>query len=414
MQIQVPYGKEHIAVDIDEKNVSQIVHPNPVESGDEKTILQHALSHPVNSETFDQFIANAEDLLFIVNDATRPTPTPKILEVIYDKIKNRNIKFIVATGIHRAPTEEEFQFIFGKYYEEFKDRIYVHNSKKDEDMVHIGNSKNGTEMWVNKMGVEAHKLVPVGSVEPHYFAGYTGGRKSFLPGIASYRTIEQNHRYALRPEARALVLEGNPVHEDMIDALRTIKNKEIFSIQTVLDRERRIYAASAGHIHDSFLAAISKANDVFCVKIKEKADIVVSVAPYPMDVDLYQSQKALENGKLALKDGGILIMISKCRTGIGDPVFFKLLSSCKTPEEILETINKGYKLGYHKAAKMAEIATWAEMWGVTDLPDETMNSVFIKPFHNIQEAVDKALKIKGSDAKALFLMDGSITVPRIL
>ncbi|MCG2825617.1 MAG: general glycosylation pathway protein, partial [Thermoplasmatales archaeon] len=205
-----------------------------------------------------------------------------------------------------------------------------------------------------------------------------------------------------------------PVHEDMIDALRTIKDKEIFSIQTVLDRERRIYAATAGHIHDSFLAAISKANDVFCVKIKEKADIVVSVAPYPMDVDLYQSQKALENGKLALKDGGILIMISKCRTGIGDPVFFKLLSSCKTPEEILETINKGYKLGYHKAAKMAEIATWAEMWGVTDLPDETMNSVFIKPFHNIQEAVDKALKIKGSDAKALFLMDGSITVPRIL
>ena len=414
MRVQVPYGRGHIAVDIDEKNVSHIVHPNTVERGDEKTILQHAISHPVNSETFEQFTANAEDLLFIVNDATRPTPTPKILEVIYDKIKNKNIKFIVATGIHRAPTEEEFQFIFGKYYKEFKDRIYVHNSKKNEDMVYIGTSKNGTEMWVNKMGVEAHKLVPVGSVEPHYFAGYTGGRKSFLPGIASYRTIEQNHRYALRPEAHALALEGNPVHEDMIDALRTIKDKEIFSIQTVLDRERRIYAATAGHIHDSFFAAISKANEVFCVKIKEKADIVVSVAPYPMDVDLYQSQKALENGKLALKDDGILIMVSKCRTGIGDPIFFELLSSCKTFEETLETIDKGYKLGYHKAAKMAEIATWAEMWGVTDLPDETMNSVFIKPFHNIQEAVDKALKTKGSDAKVLFLMDGSITVPKIL
>ena len=124
MEIQVPYGREHISVEVDEKNVSQIVHPNPVEIGDEKTIVQHALSHPVNSEIFDQFIANAENLLFIVNDATRPTPTAKIINIIYDKIKNKNIKFIVATGIHRAPTDEEYKQIFGAYYEIFKDRIY--------------------------------------------------------------------------------------------------------------------------------------------------------------------------------------------------------------------------------------------------------------------------------------------------
>jgi len=268
-------------------------------------------------------------------------------------------------------------------------------------------------MWVNKLGVEAQKLVPISSVEPHYFAGYTGGRKSFLPGIASYKTIEQNHKHALKPEAKALVLEGNPVHEDMIDALKTIAEKEIFSIQTVLDGERRIYAATAGHIHKSFYKAIDKAKDVFCVKVPKKSDIVVTVAPYPMDVDLYQSQKAIDNGKLALKDEGILIMISKCRTGIGPRTFFELMSSCKTPQETLNKIDKEFKLGYHKAAKLAEIATWAEMWGVTALPDKDLESIFIKPFSSIQKAIDKAIKIKGTDATILVLMDGGMTVPMI-
>jgi nickel-dependent lactate racemase len=333
--------------------------------------------------------------------------------MIYEQIKTCNSKFIIATGVHRVPTQEEFDFIFGKYYDVFKDRIYVHDSNKEEDMVHIGTSKNGTEMYVNRLGTEAHKIVIIGSVEPHYFGGYTGGRKSFLPGIASRKTISQNHKHALKLEAQALALEGNPVHEDMIDALKTIADKEIFSIQTVLDGERRLYGVTCGHIHDSFYAAIDKATEVFCVKIQEKADIVVSVAPYPMDIDLYQSQKALDNGKLALKEDGILIMVSKCRTGIGEPAFFELLSSSDSPQKALETIQKGYKLGYHKAAKMAEIGTWAHTWAVSDLEDKDMQAIFMKPFHDLQTALDKALAEKGTNAKVLFLMDGSITVPMV-
>lgn len=413
MKIKIGYGKEDFLLQIPDNNVAGVVYPNEVSVGSETEALVNAIDNPINSVSFDQFLSDAKDILFIVNDGTRPTPTAKVLEILYDKIKNRDVRFIIATGMHRAPTDEEYDFIFGKYYQEFKDRILVHDSKKEEDLVHIGTSKNGTEMWVNKHGFEAHKLVVIGSVEPHYFAGYTGGRKAFLPGIAAFKTIEQNHKFALKPEAQGLAVKGNPVHEDMIDALKTIENKEIFSIQTVLDRERKIYAAAAGHINDSFYAAVEKANDVFCVKLKEKTDIVVSVAPYPMDVDLYQSQKALDNGKLALEKGGILILVSKCRTGVGPPTFFKLLSSCKTPSEALDTIDKGFKLGYHKAAKMAEIATWAEMWGVTDLKDDEMESVFIKPFHSLQDAIDTALAQKGKDAKVLFLMDGSITVPMV-
>jgi len=412
MEIKVPYGQGEQTVNLDEKNLAGIIHPNKVDTKDEFETLQHALANPIGTSSFKDFISGGGKVLFIVNDGTRPTPTAKVLDIIEDDIAGADVSFIIATGCHRAPTEEEYRFMFGKHLDKYRDRIHSHDSKKDE-LVHIGTSKNGTEMVVNKRGMDADKLVIIGSVEPHYFAGYTGGRKAFLPGIASYDTIEQNHKYALLPQAKALALDGNPVHEDMIDALKVIADKPIFSIQTVLDRDRKIYAATAGHIHDSFYAAIDKATEVFCVRVESKAEIVVSVAPYPMDVDLYQSQKAIDNGKLALKEGGILILISKCRTGIGHDTFYKLLSACDTAKEVLDEIDRGYKLGYHKAAKMADIGTWAQMWGVTELPDDVMRNVLLTPFGSVQEAVDEAVEVKGGDAKVLFLMDGSITVPMI-
>ena len=414
MRIRIPYGEEEAEVEVEENRIAGIVEPNVASVSDETETIHKGIEQPINSRSFDEFIADAKDLLFIVNDYTRPTPTAKILEVIYPKTRDKNIRFITATGIHRAPTEEEFNFIFGNYHELLKDRIYVHDARNDEDMVYLGMSSSGTEMYVNRIGVEAHKLVIIGSVEPHYFAGYTGGRKAFLPGIASYKTIEQNHRHALSPRAQTLVLEGNPVHEDMVDALKMIEGKGIFSIQTVLNGEKRIYHCTSGHIHDSFLMAIEKAHEVYCVDIKGKADIVVAVAGYPSDVDLYQSQKALDNGKLALKEGGIIILVSECRSGIGEEAYFNLLTSSKTPQETLQKIEQGYKLGYHKAAKMAEIATWAEIWGVTGLAGKDMEQAFIKPYHEVQEALDRAIEKKGEKAKILFLMDASLTVPKVM
>lgn len=413
MKIDVPYGKENITVEVPDINLGEIVYPNQVEVGDERETIHYAIENPLNSNSFKEFMSDAKDILFIVNDATRPTPTAKVIDILYDKIKDKHIKFIIATGVHRAPTEEEFDFIFGKHYDEFKDRIHVHDAKKEEDMVFIGTSKNGTQMFVNRLGVEAHKIVIIGSVEPHYFGGYTGGRKSFLPGIASYQTIEQNHKFALQKEAQPLALEGNPVHEDMEDAIKTIQDKEIFSIQTVLDPHHRIYAATAGHLNDSFYAAIDKANEVFSVKIKEQVDVVVTVAPYPMDIDLYQSQKALENGKPALKENGIMILVSKCRDGVGHDSFLKLLSSASTPEEALNKISEGYKLGYHKAARIAETAIKGDIWAVTDLDDEIVQKAFMKPLLSLQDAIDEAIQVKGGNAKVMFLMSGSITVPRL-
>ena len=415
MIVDVYYGRDKVPVEIDEAKVAGIYYPNSVESGEEDSILRNALDNPVESPSFQDFMTGEGKTLFILNDGTRPTPTARVLDLLWNDIKKADCDFIIATGVHREPTEDEYEFIFGSHLDELRsqNRIFVHDAKKDEDMEFIGTSSNGTEMWVNRKAIEADRIVIIGSVEPHYFAGYTGGRKSFLPGLASYKTITMNHKFALQPEARALALKGNPVHEDMIDALQTLKDKKVFSIQTVLDRDKNIYAVSAGDILKSMDAAVEAANEVFVVDIPRKEDIVVSVAPYPMDVDLYQSQKAIDNGKLALNEGGILILVSSCRTGIGPETFYNLMSSCDTPEKVMKMIEKEYRLGYHKAAKMVEIGLWAEVWGVTDLDDEKIKNIFIRPFPGIQDAIDAALEKKGPDAKILFLMEGSVTVPHI-
>ena len=359
----------------------------------------------------DEFLAGGEDIVFIVNDGTRPTPTAKVLDALSKRMDLKKARYLVATGTHRDMTEEEYNFVFGKHYGYLKDRIICHDAKNSE-CVFLGTSKNGTPMEVNKIAVDADRLVIITSVEPHYFAGYTGGRKSFLPGVASFKTVETNHKLAMKKEAQALALEGNPVHEDMMDALEVVKGKKIFSIQMVLDRHQNIYKAVSGELNAAFDEAVKYANEVFSVPIPEKADIVISVAPYPMDVDLYQSQKALDNGKWALKEGGTIIMVSKCREGIGHPTFLNQLSSSSDPNEVLENLRKEYKLGYHKAAKMAEIATWASIWAVTDLDPEILRKANIRPFPSVAEAFAEAMK-KNPKSRVIVLMDGSVTIPKV-
>ncbi|MCK5696412.1 MAG: DUF2088 domain-containing protein, partial [Desulfobacula sp.] len=192
MKIDVPYGKEGSmsAVIGDDVKVS-FIEANDVQIGDEDENIKTAINNPINSKSFKEFLSDAKKVLVIVNDATRPTPTQKILEFIFDDLKQIDFNFIIATGAHRGPSQEEYLQIFGFFYEQIKDKIIVHDARVEEDMVFLGKSTNGTEMYVNKAGVEADKIIIISSVEPHYFAGYTGGRKSFLPGIAGYKTIEQ-------------------------------------------------------------------------------------------------------------------------------------------------------------------------------------------------------------------------------
>ncbi|MBI9102153.1 MAG: nickel-dependent lactate racemase [Spirochaetales bacterium] len=412
MKVLVEYNKGEIEVQIPEERMAGLVEPNDVEiQGSPRELLKTALTKS-EPESFESFLKAPGKLLVIVNDGTRPTPTQAILDCIADELEAAGAEFIIATGAHRGPTIEEYALIFGKNYERFSNRIYVHDARKHEDCLFLGTSINGTELTINKRGVEAEKLLVIGSVEPHYFAGYTGGRKGILPGIASYRTIEENHRHALHPMAKSLQLEGNPVHEDMMDALNLLDNR-IFGIMSVLDKNHQIYSLTAGDIRTSFYDAVGKAEDVFVAPVEGAVEIVVSICRYPMDIDLYQAQKAIDNGKLILKEGGILILVSSCWDGLGDETFIKLLRSSDTPEGVHAKIAGEYRLGYHKAGKMAEVFQQAEVWAMTEVPDDVLRDIFIRPVHNLQEALDEAFKKLGEEARVLFLSDGSVTVPTV-
>jgi len=412
MNIDIKYGKDGAqSIDVPDENLIGTFYPKDVKCEASDKVIGDSIDNPIGYDSLTAFLKGGKDIVFIVNDGTRPTPTAKVLDALSKRMDLREARYIIATGTHRDMTAEEYDFVFGKHYNELKDRIICHDSKKSE-CVHLGRSKNGTDMEVNKIAVDADRLVIITSVEPHYFAGYTGGRKSFLPGVASFKTIEQNHKLAMRMEAQSLVLEGNPVHEDMMDALEVVKGKEIFSIQMVLDRHQNIYKVAAGDLNKAFSTAVGWANEVFSVPIPEKADMVISVAPYPMDVDLYQSQKALDNGKWALKNGGKILMVSKCREGIGHATFLDQLSSSTDPKIVLENLGKEYKLGYHKAAKMAEIMVWADVWAVTDLDKGLISKANMRPFDTVADAVKEMLSLN-KNARILILADGSVTIPKV-
>ena len=413
MQYKIKYGKDNYTIKTDEK--CKILEPKKIRLKDEKDLIKKALKNPIKKKPLQEFLENTEQILIIVNDGTRPTPTAKILSEINKFFDlEKKAKFIVACGSHRPPNSEEYKFIFGDLYSKFKNNILVHDAKNKKYLKLIGKTKKGTKIAFNKVIFEYDKIITINSVEPHYFAGFTGGRKSFLPGVAGYETIEMNHKHALNNKSCTLKLENNPVHEDMMDALSFIKNLDVFSIQIVLTPDAKIYDIITGDIIDSFIKATKKAKEIFCVPLKNKANIVVTVALPPMDLNLYQSQKALENGRLALEEEGIIILVSECHKGIGPDNFMKLLESAKHPKEVLDYLKNNYKLGYHKAGKIAELATESKIYAVTNIDKKIIKKAFMKPYKNIQDAIEdaiKEIKIKNKEPKLVILPNGCLTVP---
>lgn len=412
MRIEVPYGEGKEVVEVPAENLGEIVYQKEVKTDDRLQIILDAVKNPVNSPALPEFLKDAKDVLIIVNDATRPTPSWRIITAILPFLINKKIKFLVATGMHREPTEDEYAYIFGDLFPAIKQDVYSHDAKKSE-CVFLGTSKNGTPMKINKMVADADRIIVISSVEPHYFAGYTGGRKSFLPGVSAYETIEANHKLALSIKAQSLKTQDNPVAEDMEDAMKVLKDKEIFAIMTVLDKNHRTCCAHAGALKESWEKAKETADDIFVIDLKRKYDVVVAVTAFPYDIDLYQSQKALDNAKYAVRDGGVIILVSACRKGVGPENFLNLLGSASSPQEVLDKIADGYKLGYHKAAKMAEIGLKCKMMAVTRLDPALARKAHLTPVSTIQEAVDQAIRELGPKTKVTFIMDAVITVPRV-
>lgn len=417
MDVNLYYaGKTH-AVHLPSDATVKILEPRKIDR--EKTdsqLIQEALRSPINAEPFDTFIAQYESFLVIVNDHARSTPTATLLKAILPYLDEKDFKIIVASGTHTQPTKEILRnTIFKDLYPKLKDKILLHDAKESAT-VEIGHTSRGTPVRLNRVITEFEAFIPINSIEPHYFAGYTGGRKSFIPGIAAYESIEANHSMALQESARILQLKGNPLHEDLEEAITMIlEDHPTFAINAVLDGEGKIIQTIAGNIIEQLYQGAELARDIYAPEIEEKADILLSVVHPPLDKNLYQAQKGLENCKFAVKDGGIFILISECREGIGPEDYQEMLASGETLDELYDVFKKRvehYELGWHKVGSIPEFLKTKEFWMVTTLSQETAKKIHVKPFSSIQQAFNEAIKKKGKDATIVIVKDSGNIAPQ--
>lgn len=411
MQLAVPFGDTGEIVTIPDGRLQAVLAAESAPARDAAELIRRSVAAPVSGEPLGAFVRPGEKLLVLVNDATRPTPTALMLETLWDAISESDLGFLVATGTHRPPTKTELEHIFGRHWPVVSGRVAVHDARDHGQLTQTGRTTRGNDVFLNRRVAEAKRILVLSSVETHYFAGYTGGRKIILPGVAGFETIERNHRLAMEAGTCSLALEGNPVHLEMEEALATVA-ADIFAVLAVLGRDHGIQTACSGDIGDAFHAATLAVDTLYSVPAPGDADIVIAVATHPLDLDFYQAQKAIENGKLILRDGGILILVSACRDGVGNDAFMDIMIEAGSPARVAELARAGYRLGHHKAARLAELAERAEMWAVVGVGDDVARAAFMRPFATVQKALNEALAAR-PDAGIIVLMDAGITVPRL-
>ncbi|MTK11324.1 MAG: nickel-dependent lactate racemase, partial [Clostridiaceae bacterium] len=316
MEYSFGFGKVKLKFNIDEKNVSNVLLPNEVEldlTGVEE--VRRAMDNTISSSKLKDIVKAGENVVIVTSDITRPMPSKIVLPVVIEElnsagIKDENITIVFALGSHRAHTEDEKKYLVG---EEIYKRIKCIDSNSTE-YVHLGITANGTPVDINKEVAEADRRICLGNIEYHYFAGYSGGAKAIMPGVSTRAAIQANHSRMVEEEARTENIHTNPVRID-IDAVEKFVPID-FIVNVVLDSSKKIIKAVAGHYIDAHREGCRFLDSFYKINIKEKADIVITTpGGYPKDLNLYQAQKALDNSKHAVKDGGIIILVASFKEG---------------------------------------------------------------------------------------------------
>lgn len=343
-----------------------------------------------NEITHTQFnqLFNNDKFLCIVNDGYRNTPTPIILNWLSDidaRFLNK-ADFMIATGTHDAPTEKHYHKIFGDFYNQIQSRVKYHNAHDYDSLIKIGTDKFGEEVWINKAVVEYFSILIIGSVEPHYFAGFTGGRKSLFPGLSDIPTIERNHNMAISLDAAPLKIIGNPVAEHLESLLDLIDLSKIVSIQVVMDSKHEVVGCYCGSLGSSFEKAQLIAKKLYASKrIKKQYDIILAEILPPLDGNLYQAQKALEHCQGAVKDDGDLVVISACKEGIGSKFFYELAKNWD--RENNKPKDGKFRFGSHKLSRVNLMTKRINIYLYSEMNPKEVCQVFYEPLDNLQKFI---------------------------
>ena len=417
VDIKLPYDKQIITASIPDKNFAGLLESeaenfsNPLS---EQETVEKSMDNPIGSKSLEELAKGKKDIVLISSDHTRPVPshiiTPIILRRIRSVAPDARIRILVATGFHRPSTREE---LINKYGQEIVDNeeIVMHISTNDDDMVKIGQLPSGGDCIINRIAAEADLLIAEGFIESHFFAGFSGGRKSVLPGIASYKTIMANHsgEFIDSDKSRTGNLKHNLIHEDMVYAARTAKLA--FIVNVVLDGEKRIIGSFAGDMEEAHHVGCEFVRGLAHVK-KIPCDIAVSTnGGFPLDQNIYQAVKGMTAAEATNKEGGVIIMVAGCRDVHGGSGFYHNLADYNHPKEFLEKAINTPRLetipDQWTAQILARILVHHRVIFVSDLVDPTLiTDMHMEIAKTFDEALARAFEIEGADAKVTVIRDG--------
>ena len=411
--MELGFGAGVQVLNIPDQNLLGVLTPNPVEKGltgaDE---VLRALQNPIGTAPLKEIVKPGEKIAIITSDITRPMPTYKVMPALLDElyaagVKAEDITLVFALGSHRKHTPEEQKKLAGE--RAFNEIKCIDGDASD--CVHIGVTRRGTPVDIVRCVAEADRRICLGNIEYHYFAGYSGGAKAIMPGVSTRAAIQSNHSRMVEEAACAGKLAGNPVREDIEEAAAMVGVD--FIVNVVLDEHKEIIHASAGELTLAHREGCAFLDKLYAVQIPERADIVVvSQGGAPKDLNLYQTQKALDNAKHAVKKGGTIVLIGSCKEGLGEHVFEEWLLNAPTAHSLIERINVEFRLGGHKAAAIAMVLENADIYLVSDLEPDFVKSIFLTPYSETQAAFDAAMAKQGPNATVLVMPYGGSTLPR--
>ncbi|RQD71209.1 MAG: nickel-dependent lactate racemase [Tindallia sp. MSAO_Bac2] len=412
MDFELNFAKGKASFQLDESLLMGVLKPNEIAIESEGVEeVKKALKNPIGTGRLNEVLNPGESVAIITSDITRPMPSkvvlPSLLEELNEAgIEDEDIKIIFALGSHRKHTEEEIKALVG-------DAVYDRIQCLDldvEDCVELGKSRRGTPMNIYRPVVEADRRICLGNIEYHYFAGYSGGSKAIMPGVATRDSIQANHSMMVLDEATTGSLDENPLRQDIEEITNFVSID--FILNVVLNESKQIIKAVAGHHKEAHRAGCDFLDKLYKIELEEAADLViVSPGGYPKDINLYQAQKALDNAKHAVRDGGVIILVASCKEGLGEGVFERWMLESVESKDMITRIKQHFELGGHKAAAIALVLEKADVYLVSDLEDDFVRSIFLEPCPTVNAAVQKAKNKLGQNFRTILMPYGGSTLP---
>lgn len=412
MHFKYGYGKGYREFDIEEKNIIAELSQNSVETAlTDAAEVRCALQNPIGTGKLSTIVKPGERIVIITSDITRPMPSKLVLPLLMEELLDAGVAYaditvVFALGSHRKHTEEEKKYLVG---EEIYNKIRCVDSDVKQCKM-LGTTTRGTPVEIFDVVANADRRICLGNIEFHYFAGYSGGSKAIMPGVSTRAAIQANHSGMVRDEARAGAINNNPVRLDIEEVVDFVPID--FILNVVLDENKQIIKAVAGHYVKAHREGCRFLDSLYKIEIPRKADIVITTpGGYPKDINLYQAQKALDNAKHAVRDGGIIILLASCTEGYGEEVFEKWINASTSPDDLVTRIRSNFELGGHKAAAIALVEKKARIFIVADMPREKSSKLYMEPFDSMEATLEKAFADMGRDAGVLLMPHGGSTLP---